>query len=146
MMTKKRCAIALFGFVTIFICLAIWAASGHMPGTLYFDVSGEAHGAGTELYRYDNGELMLRERYIAGKIVESTWYKPDGTLVATEEWEDETGVGYYLRQDGSIRVKMTYVKGLAHGPATYYTEDGAIEKVVEFINGKEAADEQATEG
>ncbi|MHC4618081.1 MAG: toxin-antitoxin system YwqK family antitoxin [Planctomycetota bacterium] len=108
-----------------------------MPGTLYFDEEGFPHGTGSREYFYESGVLKLKERYINGRLYRSVWFRPDGKVVATTNWKDETGVGYYLREDGSIRVKMHYVNGFAHGQATYYREDGLVERYAEFRNGVE---------
>ncbi|MCH8805725.1 MAG: hypothetical protein IH986_06525 [Planctomycetes bacterium] len=138
---KKRNRQFLLSLTGIIALLLMWSASGYMPGTLYFDTEGESHGTGTRGYFYESGELKLEDRYIAGQLVEETWYKPDGSIVAIEQFRDESGVGYYLREDGSVRVKMTYVHGVAHGPATYFSADGRIERVVNFIEGREAPGE-----
>ncbi|MEN0111294.1 MAG: hypothetical protein AAF805_11285 [Planctomycetota bacterium] len=42
-------------------------------------------------------------------IYRSTWFAPEGGEIATETYDKETGgVGYYLRQDGTIRAKCEY--------------------------------------
>ncbi|MCG7755012.1 hypothetical protein, partial [Flavihumibacter cheonanensis] len=51
------------------------------------------------------------------------------------------GVGYYLRQDGTIESKYTYSYSpsertyVADGDATFYRPDGTVEKIVRFRNG-----------
>ena len=111
-----------------------------MPGTLYFDKQGIPHGTGDKKYFYESDALKLHEYYHNGKVSKSIWYKPDGTIVATTNWENGSGVGYYLRDNGSIRIKMQYINGVAHGQATCYSEDGTVEKYVKFRNGVEVED------
>ncbi len=89
-------------------------------------------------YFYKSGELKLVDRYVAGQCVEETWYKPDGTVIANEHFVDGTGTGYYLYEDGTIKLKMTYVKGLAHGPARFFSTNGEVIEVVEYVNGEKS--------
>lgn len=135
---KKRNRQFLLSLTGIIALLLMWYASGYMPGTLYFDTEGESHGTGTRSYSYESGELKLEDRYIAGQLVEKTWYRPDGSIVANEHFSDESGVCYDLREDGSVRGKMIFVHGRAHGPATYFSATGEIERVVQFIEGRKA--------
>ncbi len=138
MRARKTSRVRLFIVLALLLLLPliVWLMSGYIPNTLYFDSNGVAHGSGTRQYFYESGALMLADRYVAGQLIEETWYKPDGTIIANERFKDGCGTGYYLREDGSIRVKMTYMNGMAHGPATYYTESGEIDKVVSFVNGQ----------
>ena len=64
------------------------------------------------------------------------------TKIATSHFDKESGgVGYYLREDGSIKCKMQYQYSpsdrmyLAEGTAIYYAPDGSVEKSVEYRNG-----------
>ena len=106
-----------------------------IPGTFGRDASGFPHGTGTETYRYKSGAVKLVEDYRRGSLVRSVWYRPDRTVVATTDWVDESGVGYYLREDGSVRSHMTYVRGIAEGAATYYDEAGNIVGEAVFKDG-----------
>ena len=112
-----------------------------MPGTYHRDEHGFAHGTGWAYYYYDTGDLMLEEKYVAGKGRYSRWFRPDGSVVAETNWEGESGVGYYLRQDGSIRAKMQYVNGLAHGTAAYFEKDGSVISEASFREGVEVSDD-----
>ena len=77
-----------------------------IPGTFHKTPNGFPRGTGTTEYKYDSGALMLREWYYRGLIYKSTWFKPDGTELATETYNKKTGgVGYFLRQDGTIHTK-----------------------------------------
>ncbi len=87
---------------------------------------------------------MLKEWYRGGPIYRATWYRPDGTEVATTEYDKKTGgVGYYLRQDGSIKSKHSYAYSkidhayFADGQATFFHVDGTVEKIVNYENGIE---------
>lgn len=135
-MKKPRILMVILVFVLLAAGVA-WYRSGYMPMSLRFDSDGFAHGSGTQQYFYKSGALKLEDRYIAGELIEQTWYRPDGSVIANERFVDGCGTGYYLREDGSIRVKMTYVNGIAEGPATYYTEAGAVDRMVKFVKGQE---------
>jgi len=136
-----RRIILIVGVCPILVPVAAtaWYFSGYMPGTFHRDEKGFPHGTGWARYHYDAGPLMLEEYRVAGKITKATWYRPDGSVVASEAYEDQSGTGYYLRQDGSIKVKMNYVKGAAHGEAVYFNEDGSVKRVAEFRHGTEGA-------
>ncbi len=102
-----------------------------LPGTYYKDEDGFPKGTGQAEYHYDSGELMIREWYFRGLIYRATWFTPDGQEIATETYDKKSGgVGYYLRQDGTIRSKYTYeyVPELnVYGNATfplYYDKNG----------------------
>ena len=101
---------ALISFVAIIaIGLGIATNWDAIPGTFYKTPNGFPRGTGTTEYEYGNGALMLREWYYRGLIYKSTWFKPDGTEIATETYDRKNGgVGYYLRQDGTIRSTHTY--------------------------------------
>ena len=99
------------------------------------DANGSVRGTGTLVYRYPDGAVRLREEYVSARLELSRWYAPDGSLVHETAWQDGSGVGVHLRDDGSIRDRMTYVHGIAEGTATYYAADGRVEREVEFRNG-----------
>jgi hypothetical protein len=81
----------------------------YIPGTLYTDRHGFPHGTGWKRYYYDTGELMIEVHYRASVTDRTTWYKPNGEVIATTIWDkDDTNVGYFLHQDGSIREKMLF--------------------------------------
>lgn len=115
----------IVGLIALAVIAAlVVAVYPSIPGTFWRDVGGVAHGTGRCVYRYRSGQVKLVEDYRRGKQARSEWYRPDGTVVATTDWVEGSGVGYYLREDGSIRNRMTYVRGIAEGPATYYDETG----------------------
>jgi hypothetical protein len=116
--------------------------AGYWPGSVHFDERGIPHGTGWIQYSYDTGELMLEEYYVAGRIAFSRWYRPDGSTVAETEWRDGTGMAYFLRQDGTVRVKIACVGGVAHGTATHFNEVGHVIKTTVFRNGIEFEQEE----
>ncbi len=95
-----------------------------IPGTFFRDSNGFPHGTGRAMYKYRAGGIQLVEDYSRGKLVRSEWFKPDGASIHVTNWNKESGVGLYLREDGSIRKRMFYVAGVADGPVIYYAEDG----------------------
>lgn len=99
----------LLGVVTLFALLfTLYANRDAIPGTYHKDDRGLSHGTGEAQYFYDNGALMIREWYYRGLIYRSTWFTPDGREIATETFDIKSGgVGYDLRQDGTIRSKFT---------------------------------------
>jgi antitoxin component YwqK of YwqJK toxin-antitoxin module len=117
--------------------LATFSLLGYMPGTLYFDVEGSPHGTGWKRYFYPNNALKLEEHYRAGQLRMSRWFRPDGTIIAETRWKDGNGLGYYLRDDGSVKTAMEYVHGLANGKATFFNKDGSVQRVAHFVDGKE---------
>lgn len=94
---------------------------------------------GERTYTYSSGEPKLIEDYVDGELVKSRWYSPAGTLVYETRWNRGSGTGIYLREDGSLHVRMEYKNGLAHGPAVYYDEEGRITRIVEFRDGQPIA-------
>lgn len=135
-MSENKRFLWLLAVLTI-ISLGMWAMTGTMPGTLYFDQSGTAHGTGTARCFYSSGRLKLEDRYVAGELVEETWYKPDGSVLANEKLTNGCGVWYLLRDDGSIEAKMPYIDGNFEGTATYFSTNGEVERTVEYVGGQE---------
>ena len=103
---------------------------------LLFDEQGKAHGTGDVIYKYESRAPKLVSHIVRGKQVRSEWFKPDGTSILVTEWKDGSGVGLYLREDGSIMARMTYVHEVADGPATYYAPDGTVLGEAVFKDGK----------
>ena len=123
---------SLFILVTLIaLCLAAFLYWDAIPGTYHKNASGFPQGTGVAEYRYDSGALMIREWYFRGLIYRTTWFTPEGNEIATENFDRHNGgIGYYLRQDGTIRSKYTYkympdlnVYGNAGNPL-YYNASG----------------------
>ena len=120
---------------TLYAILMASVLAGCGPTKLNFDERGVAHGTGVREYKYESGKVMLQDHYEDGQLERSIWYRTDGTTIREEDWQAGAGTGLYLRQDGSIKVAMPYVNGIAHGMAVYYNQDGTISNVVEFVRG-----------
>jgi antitoxin component YwqK of YwqJK toxin-antitoxin module len=122
--------------VAFLVAGACFYAAGYVPGTIRKNENGSFFGTGTAVYRYKTGAIAREDYYRAGRLKHSKWYKPDGSVVAETSWNGGTNVGYYLREDGTIRVRMSFLGERAHGPAIYYKEDGStIDHVEEFRDG-----------
>jgi len=81
--------------------------------------------------------LKLEEHYLAGRLRLSRWFRADGSLIAETHWHSGNGVGYFLRDDGSVRTKMEFRNEKAHGPAIHYEDDGVtVDHVAQFRNGQ----------
>ncbi len=133
---KRAFPVVVWGFVLLLAALALYQ-SGYMPGSIRQDSHGFMHGTGWWTYYYDSGPVILEEHYVAGRLRLSRWFRPDGSLVAETRWWNGHGVGYSLREDGTIRCKMEYRNELAHGPAVYYQDDGiTVDHVAVYQNGK----------
>jgi hypothetical protein len=103
---RLRTLLALVAFVAI--ALAAFTNWDAIPGTYHKTANGFPRGTGVAEYRYDDGSLMIRVLYFRGREYQATWFTPDGLEVATETFDtDAGGVGYYLRQDGTIHSKHT---------------------------------------
>jgi hypothetical protein len=142
--------VAVVGALVGLVVLSAWE---YIPGTLCCDANGFPHGTGKKEYYYDSGALMIEEWYRAGVQTKTTWYRPDGTHIATSAFDKETGgVGLFLRQDGSIRCQMHFRYSpseklyLAHGTATDFAPDGSVVKTVEYRDGAPAEGQQGAVG
>ena len=132
----RRWEIAVLGMF-LSVLAGVWLyVAGYVPGTLRKRPDGFYFGTGTTTHRYTNGAIALEDYYRAGKLKHSKWYKPDGSVVAETSWRNGTNVGYFLRENGTIRIKMPYIGKRAHGLAIYYKEDGVtVDHVEEFRDG-----------
>jgi antitoxin component YwqK of YwqJK toxin-antitoxin module len=130
----KRTLLITVGVVSAALGLLV---TGYMPGTLWCDSNGFMHGTGWWRYHYDSGALKLEERYVAGQLSLSRWFRRDRSLIAETHWRGGDGVGYFLRDNGSVRSKMEFRNGKAHGRAVYYKDDGVtVDYVAEFRDGQ----------
>ncbi len=128
---RRRFDVVLIAVVAIamVVCLIVyWDA---IPGTYHEDENGFPHGTGQREYLYDDGSLMIREWYFRGLIYRATWFKPDGTEIATETYDKKSGgIGYFLRQDGTIKSKYVFVYSpednlfVSASRPIYYDRDG----------------------
>lgn len=104
---QPKSLLVIATLATLLLALLLnWDA---IPGTYCKDARGFPKGTGQVEYQYDNGALMLREWYYRGLIYRATWFTPEGREIATETYDKQKGgVGYFLRQDGSVRSKCNY--------------------------------------
>ena len=140
----------LVGALCGLVILAVWE---YIPGTYCCDGRGFPHGTGKRDYYYDSGALMMEEWYRAGVPTKTSWYRPDGTHIATSVFDKETGgVGLFLRQDGSVRRQMRFRYSpsekcyVAHGTTTDFAFDGSVVKTVEYRDGAPAEGQRAAVG
>lgn len=122
-----------------FACVILLCSLG-CERPLTFDGQGVPHGTGQKIYKYKSGATKARDEYVDGKLVRSRWFRPDGTLVQETKWVDGTGEGIYLREDGSIRIRMQYANGVAEGEAKEYDEAGNVTKVMQYRGGQPVSD------
>ena len=125
---RLKTLLAVMAIVALVLGLATnWDA---IPGTFHKTPNGFPRGTGTTEYKYDNGALLVREWYYRGLIYKSTWFKPDGTEIATETYSKKTGgVGYFLRQDGTIHATHTWeydpeFNAYSSGSVVYHDKSG----------------------
>jgi antitoxin component YwqK of YwqJK toxin-antitoxin module len=138
---KATVAWVTVGLIVIagLVCAAVLADRSHhveQDEPLTFDEQGKAHGTGDVTYKYESRAPKLVSHIVRGKQVRSEWFRPDGTSILVTEWKDGSGVGLYVREDGSIMARMTYVHEVADGPATYYAPDGTVLGEGVFKDGK----------
>lgn len=111
---RKR-GIAIFvAYALLFAVVGLYSF-GFVPGTVRKNPDGSYWGTGLVHYRYPSGRIKLEEKYLAGRLRLSRWYRPDGTLIAETEWNHGDGVGYFLRDDGTVRQMMEFKGERAHG-------------------------------
>jgi len=85
---------------------------------------------GKWLYYNTNGSLVAEENYDKGKKQGKfkIFSGKDGVLLEEETWNSNVRDGefnaYYIT--GTLRIKMSYVKGKMHGSFENYYEDGTI--------------------
>ena len=123
--------------VAAMLSVLTWYKSGYMPGTLRTDPRSKLkQGTGAELQTYDSGNVKATHSYLAGHLRTSTWYRPDGSVVATTRWSHEQpGTSYFLREDGSIYATMECNNGVANGTAVFFDKRETILVQTEYCNG-----------
>ena len=140
----RRARVALVLVTVGSIVVGIWFNWEYLPGTLRHDNFGIAHGSGTYIHKYDTGQKMVEESYLGGRPYRTIWYRPDGSVVAKEEYDEPSRAidYYYLRQDGSIRaiIECKWSSRLsvhvANGEGTFFKQDGSIDKVQRYSEGE----------
>lgn len=101
--------------------------------------NGKNDGPWKELY--PNGQLKAEGTYTNGvKTGEWKYYHPNGKLEQTGKYTSEgklTGKWIWYYPSGNVLREENYIKGLADGLMTEYTEEGNIIAEGEFIEGME---------
>jgi hypothetical protein len=137
----------MFAGITLVCCsLGAWLAWDYIPGTIRVSDRGYPRGTGTVRYNYPSGSIMLEEYFRNGLIIRATWYRPDGSVLASSELDVKRGGdGYYLRDDGTIKQKCHYKYDhdefggyyVPDGPAVIYKPDGSIDREFVYRDGVE---------
>jgi antitoxin component YwqK of YwqJK toxin-antitoxin module len=101
--------------------------------------NGKNDGPWKELY--PNGQLKAEGTYTNGvKTGEWKYYHPNGNIEQTGKYTSEgklTGKWTWYYPSGNILREENYLKGLADGLMTEFTEEGSIVAEGEFIEGME---------
>jgi antitoxin component YwqK of YwqJK toxin-antitoxin module len=119
------------------LLLSMLSMTGCDSRSFYRDIDGKPHGTGVETFRYSNGAKRVEAWFKNGRPDVTRWYKPDGQLIAETRWIDGRGIGYVLRDDGSIRIKGEVVNEVLHGRAWIYDEKGTLVKETTYRRGHE---------
>jgi hypothetical protein len=94
-------------------------------------------------YHYPGGQLKLRERWIGEQVVKSTWYRPDGSVVASSALDDGAGFGLYLDDEGNVKKIMFYRDGFADGLAITIDSSTSQATISHYKEGRPAANAPA---
>ena len=86
----------------------LWALWDYLPGTIHRDASGFPHGTGWLHSAYRGGRPLADEWYFNGIPKQTTWYRPDGSTVATTDWDDETGGDFYFLDAAGTVSQVTH--------------------------------------
>src|SRR6516225_1917245 len=92
--------------VTLCACLfGVWGHWDYLPGTIRRDkTNGFIHGTGSLVGFYWDGTLAVQEDYRNGILLRQIWYRPDGSLFVSSDFDTKQGgTAYNLRYDGTIR-------------------------------------------
>lgn len=136
-MTKRPLLIA--GSIVAAIVAAYFIVP-RIPGTLRMQGGGKAWGTGTRTYYYKcpPKPIQLIEYYHAGTFTRSEWFDLQGNLVWSVDWKDGDGWGVYMRQDGTIRIKVLYDNGV--------NDNSPESKIYLDPSGNEVSKERYDEG
>jgi hypothetical protein len=134
--TKRRIEVALIVAVLVAVGMGN-IYYDYIPGTLYIDDAGVLRGSGTKTYNYPNGSPRIAEKYVAGFLRSTKWYRSDGTLVVESKWHEGSGDTYVIDDDGTILAKIGVIAGVPEGEATFYKRDGTIARKTFFRGGVE---------
>lgn len=104
--------------------------SSSIPSTNQVAMADES--SNKKVYKYPSGSIKLVEQYENKVPLQSTWYLPDGSLFRQTVWENGTGTGYYLDNEGRLTAEIFYVNNVASGRGyriSYLGQDAVIVEV-----------------
>jgi hypothetical protein len=131
--------------VTLCACLfGVWGHWDYLPGTIRRDkTNGFIHGTGSLVGFYWDGTLAVQEDYRNGILLRQIWYRPDGSLFVSSDFDTKQGgTAYNLRYDGTIRTKIRCKYSpatrqyISDGPAVFYRPNGSIDHTTEYRDGQ----------
>ncbi len=98
----------LFVGMTVLGCSAgAWLVRDYMPGTIRRTEQGVVRGTGTLRSYYPSGSLKAEECYRNGLLLRQTWYRPDGSVFVTSDFDKKTGGwAHILRDDGTLMCRF----------------------------------------
>jgi antitoxin component YwqK of YwqJK toxin-antitoxin module len=134
-------------------------ANGELDGyaEVYFDngqLSEKLNYANGELdgyaeFYFDNGEVERKINFKKGQLTGlNSWYKNDGRISSTNDYGDGTKkdyqdgkadllqVSYFYHPNKQLKSKILTKNGESHGISEWFYEDGQLETIGTYINGK----------
>ena len=86
---------------------------------------------------YPDGKLKYRANFdekglLDGEVV---FYSPSGET-KTGIMTHGTGTVYSFRDDGSLKSAIGYFRGILHGPALFYDENGRLFRTEHYVRGE----------
>jgi hypothetical protein len=134
------------GLTLVCSCFGVWLAWDYIPGTVRRAPNGLPRGTGPLRYDYPNGSIMAEEYYRNGLPIRATYYRPDGSVLVTSEFDRRSGGDWFLlHDDGTIKKKYhcKYVSDelgqyyVADGPCVIYKPGGSIDREIVYRDGQE---------
>lgn len=132
----RRLEVAVVAVLVLSAALAV-IYYDYIPGTLSFDHEGFPRGTGTRTFPYPSGQPRVTEKYVAGYLKRTSWFREDGSLVVETIWKQGSGPMYIVDDTGHIRAKIQHVYGKANGEALFYNADGSVRRRAHFVEGVE---------
>ena len=131
---------------TIVVLLALGLRYSYCNVSFYRNDQGDPKGTGAEVFRYPDGNVKAITEYQCGEPTVSTWYKRDGSVFEVTKWDNNKGMWYFLRDDGTLKAKCMSVDDLMHGTMTYYDRSGNVTATAIMRRGEEVSRHEASPG